>query len=55
LQAQDNVETGSSKNSFDYMYRAEHVRSTTAQNHAAELAAASELIKKRPQTLKNLS
>ena len=53
LQAQDNVETGSSKNSFDYMTVLNSVRSTIAQNHAAELAAALNDIK-AAQTLKNL-
>lgn len=53
LQTQDNVEPGSGKNSFDYMTVLNSVRSTIAQNHAAELAAALNDIK-AAQTLKNL-
>jgi hypothetical protein len=53
LQAQDIVEPGSGKNSFDYMTVLNSVRSTIAQNHAAELAAALNDIK-AAQSLKNL-
>lgn len=53
LQAQDNAESSSGKNNFDYMTVLDRVRSTIAQSHATELAAALD-DEKAAQTLKHL-